>query len=68
MLELVGFQTMVILDPNGMTFGAVGVVGLDFWLLFKSGSSYYDIGVSDLETCSRNIQEKVVKIQFFILF
>ena len=40
MPELVGFQTMVILVPNGMTFDAVGVVGLDFWLLFKSGSSY----------------------------
>ena len=23
--ELVGFQTMVILDPNGITFDAVGV-------------------------------------------
>ena len=30
MPELVGFQTMVILDPNGMTFDAVGVFGLDF--------------------------------------
>ena len=40
MPELVGFQTMVILDPNGMTFDAVGVFGLVFWLLFKSGSSY----------------------------
>ena len=40
MPELVGFQTMVILDPNGMTFDAMGVFGLDFWLLFKSGSSY----------------------------
>ena len=38
--ELVGFQTMVILDPYGMTFDAVGVFGLVFWLLFKSGSSY----------------------------
>ena len=42
MPELVGFQTMVILDPNGMTFDAVGVVGQDFWLLFKFGSSYCD--------------------------
>ena len=33
MSELVGFQTIVILVPNG----------LDFWLLFKSGSSYCDI-------------------------
>ena len=40
MPELVGFQTMVILDPKGMTFDAGGVFGLDFWLLFKSGSSY----------------------------
>ena len=39
MPELVGFQTMVILDPYGMTFDAVGVFGLFFWLLFKSGSS-----------------------------
>jgi hypothetical protein len=31
---------MVILDPNGMTFDAVGVFGLAFQLLFKSGSSY----------------------------
>ena len=40
MPELVGFQTMVILDPYGMTFDAVGVFGLDFQLSFKSGSSY----------------------------
>ena len=40
MPELVGFQTMVILDPYGMTFDAVGVFGLVFWILFKSGSSY----------------------------
>ena len=38
--ELVGFQNMVILDPNGMAFDAVGVFGLVFQLLFKSGSSY----------------------------
>ena len=36
MLELVGFQTMAILDPKGMTFDSVGVFGLVFWLLFKS--------------------------------
>ena len=29
---MVGFQTMVILDPYGMTFDAVGVFGLDFCL------------------------------------
>ena len=40
MPKLVGFQTMVILDPYGITFNAVGVFGLDFQLLFKSGSSY----------------------------
>ena len=40
MPELVGFQIMVILDPNGMTFDAVGAFGLAFQLLFKSGSSY----------------------------
>ena len=38
--ELVGFQTMVIPDPNGITFDAVCVFGLVFQLLFKSGSSY----------------------------
>ena len=37
---LVGFQTMVILDPNSMTFDAVSVFGQAFQLLFKSGSSY----------------------------
>ena len=34
---------MVILDPYGMTFDAVDVFGLDFQLLFKSGSSYCDL-------------------------
>ena len=43
MPELVGFQTMVILDLIDMNFDAVGVVGLDFWLLFKFGSSYCDL-------------------------
>ena len=37
MSELVGFQTLVILDPNSMTFDAVGVFSLVFQLLFKSG-------------------------------
>ena len=32
MPELVGFQTMEIVDPNGVTFDAVGVFGLDFYL------------------------------------
>ena len=36
MPELIGFQTMVILDPNDMTFDAVGVFGLAFYLLFRS--------------------------------
>ena len=48
MPELVGFQTIVILDPNGMTFDAVGVFGLVFWLLFKSGSSYCDLEPLDV--------------------
>ena len=30
MPELVGFQTMVILDPNGVTLDAVFVFGLMF--------------------------------------
>ena len=30
MPELVGFQTVVILDPNGMTFDAVSAFGLIF--------------------------------------
>ena len=30
MPEFVGFKIMVILDPNGMTFDAVGVFGLVF--------------------------------------
>ena len=30
MPECVGFQTMVILDPNGITFDAVDVFGLAF--------------------------------------
>ena len=38
--EFVGFQTMVILDPYGMTFDAVGVFVLAFHLLFRSWSTY----------------------------
>ena len=38
MLEFVRFHTIVILDPIGMTFDAVGAFGPAFWLLFKSGS------------------------------
>ena len=36
MHKFVGFQTMVILAPYGMTFDAVGVFGLAFHLSFKS--------------------------------
>ena len=48
--ELVEFQTMLILDPYGMTFDAVGVFGLVFWLLFKSGSSYCETYVLSIQT------------------
>ena len=45
MPELVGFQTMVILDSYGMTFDAVGVFGLvSFKVLSfakRSHNSYY---------------------------
>ena len=40
MPEFVGFQTMGILVPYGITFDAVGVFGLAFQLLFKSCSTY----------------------------
>ena len=49
MPEFVGFQTMVILDPYGITFNAVGVFGLDFQLLFKSGSSYCDPHMDNID-------------------
>jgi hypothetical protein len=42
MPELVGFQTMVILNPNVMTFDSVGAFGLAFQFLFRSGSTYCD--------------------------
>ena len=45
MPELVGFQTMVILDPYGMTFDAVGVFGLGSFMVLsfakRSHNSYY---------------------------
>ena len=41
MHESAGFQSIVILDPNGMTFDDVGVFVLTFWLLFKFHSSYF---------------------------
>ena len=40
MLEFVGFQTMGILVPYGISFGAEGVFGLAFHLLFKPCSTY----------------------------
>ena len=45
MPEFVGFQAMVILDPHGMTFDALGVFGLAFQLLFKPGLLYCDLSV-----------------------
>ena len=45
MLDLVGFKTMVFLDPIGMSFDAVCVFGLDFQLLFESSSSYCELVV-----------------------
>ena len=53
MPEFVGFQTIVILDPNGITFDAVGVFGQAFWLLFRSGSSYCDL-MKELQKYARN--------------
>ena len=38
---------MVILDPYGITLDDVGVFGLDFWVLIKSGSSYCDFSLSN---------------------
>ena len=40
MPEFVGFQTMGILVPYGITFDVVGVFGLAFQLLFKYWSTY----------------------------
>ena len=62
MPELVGFQTMVILDPNGMTFDAVGVFGLVFWLLFKSGSSYCDIWCWS-KLLERNVLREILNLE-----
>jgi hypothetical protein len=36
MPEFVGFQTMGILVPYGITFNALGVFGVAFHLLFNS--------------------------------
>ena len=43
MPEFVGFQTMGILVPYGITFDAVGVFGLAFYLLFRSWSTYCEV-------------------------
>ena len=59
MPELVGFQTMIILDPNGMNFDAGGVFGPDFWLLFKSGSSYCVEGFEEVQFQKNYGQKKV---------
>ena len=58
MTELVGFQTMAILDPNGMSFDAVCVFGPDFQLLSKSSSSY----------CGETSELKLENILFFLGF
>ena len=42
MPEQLGFETMLIIDPWGMAFHAVGVIGLTFDFLFKMVSSYCD--------------------------
>ena len=70
MPELVGFQTMVILDPNGMTFDTVGVFGLAFQLSFKSGSSYCVTDKQtenvDIEALTRELTLKKFKIKVFL--
>ena len=40
---------MLIQDPYGMTFDAVGVFALDFHLLFKSCSSYCEESLAETE-------------------
>ena len=40
MPKFVGFQSMMIPDPYGITFDVVGVFGLAFQLLFKYWSTY----------------------------
>ena len=63
--ELVGFQTMLILDPFDMTFDAVGVFGLAFWLLFKSTSSYCDMTQKNQ---TPYVCPKCVLLRFIFLF
>ena len=57
MPEQLGFETMLIIDPWGMAFHAVGVIGLTFDFLFKMVSSYCDF--------TMNLTLKTVIVQFF---
>ena len=50
---------MVILDPYGIIFDAVGVFGLAFQLLFKSGSSYCVLLKLDLDINSTKNRQKL---------
>ena len=52
---------MEILDPNGMTFDAVGVFGLVSQLLFKSCSSYCAL-VNKLRTPRISLSGKRSKV------
>ena len=61
MPALVGFQTMVILDPNGMSFDAVCVFGPDFHLLFKSSSSYCVQFTGKLFGFPKDMKEKMIR-------
>ena len=45
MPDFVGFQTIEILDPYGMTFDAVDGSDRALRILFKSGSSYCDMNI-----------------------
>ena len=45
MPEQLGFETMLIIDPWGMAFHAVGIIGLTFDFLFKMVSSYCGVVV-----------------------
>ena len=54
---------MLILDPYDMTFDAVGVFGLDFWLLFKSALSYCD-GLSSFQERDTNLEIFLAKNQY----
>ena len=49
MPEQLGFETMLIIDPWGMAFHAVGVIGLTFDFLFKMVSSYCGRIIQDLD-------------------